>query len=63
MAVQLNNGEEYLVTSVRAQRLVRSSATALVLAQFSLAATFIVLRSGVARVHRMLQQTDVLFGW
>lgn len=60
--VQLNNGEEDHVTSVLVKRLVRSSTRELVLEQFNPPATFTVPRSRVARVHRILPQTDLLFG-
>lgn len=60
--VQLNNGSEDHVTSVLVKRLVRSSGTELVLEQFNPPATFTVPRSRVARVHRILPQTDLLFG-
>lgn len=60
--VQLNNGEEDRVTSVLVKRLVRTSARELVLEQFNPPATFTVPRARVARVHRILPQTDLLFG-
>ena len=60
--VQLNNGEEDHVTSVLVKRLVRASARELVLEQFNPAAVFTVPRARVARVHRILPQTDLLFG-
>jgi len=60
--VQLNNGEEDHVTSVLVKRLVRASTRELVLEQFNPPATFTVPRSRVARVHRILPQTEMLFG-
>lgn len=60
--VQLNNGQEDHVTSVLVKRLVRSGPRELVLEQFNPPATFTVPRARVARVHRILQQTDLLFG-
>jgi hypothetical protein len=60
--VQLNNGEEDHVTSVLVKRLVRTSARELVLEQFNPPATFTVPKARVARVHRILPQTDLLFG-
>lgn len=60
--VQLNNGEEDHVTSVLVKRLVRASARELVLEQFNPPATFTVPRSRVARFHRILPQTELLFG-
>lgn len=60
--VQLNNGQEDHVTSVLVKRLVRTTPAALVLEQFNPAATFTVPRARVARVHRILQQTEMLFG-
>lgn len=60
--VQLNNGEEDHVTSVLVKRLVRASSRELVLEQFNPPATFTVPRGRVARAHRILPQTDLLFG-
>jgi phage repressor protein C with HTH and peptisase S24 domain len=60
--VQLNNGSEDHVTSVLVKRLVRTGPRELVLEQFNPPATFTVPRVRVARVHRILQQTDLLFG-
>lgn len=60
--VQLNNGEEDHVTSVLVKRLVRSNGLELVLEQFNPPAIFAVPKARVARVHRILPQTDLLFG-
>jgi hypothetical protein len=60
--VQLNNGSEDHVTSVLVKRLVRANMRELVLEQFNPAITFTVPRSRVARIHRILPQTDLLFG-
>lgn len=60
--VQLNNGSEDHVTSVLVKRLVRATTKELVLEQFNPPATFTVPRKRVARFHRILQQTDLLFG-
>jgi phage repressor protein C with HTH and peptisase S24 domain len=60
--VQLTNGEEDHVTSVLVKRLVRTTLREIVLEQFNPPATFTVPRIRVARVHRILQQTDLLFG-
>lgn len=60
--VQLNNGEEDHVTSVLVKRLVRTGPRELVLEQFNPPAIFTVPRARVARVHRILPQTDLLFG-
>lgn len=60
--VQLNNGIEDHVASVLVKRLVRANARELVLEQFNPAAIFTVPRSRVARFHRILPQTDLLFG-
>lgn len=60
--VQLNSGESDDVVSVLVKRLVRQSSTELVLEQFNPQMIFSVPRSRVARVHRILQQTDLLFG-
>lgn len=61
VVVQLNNGEEDTVVSVLVKRLVRSNARELVLEQFNPPAIFTVPRALVARVHRIMQQTDLLF--
>lgn len=60
--VQLTNGSEDAVTSVLVKRLVRANARELVLEQFNPPATFTVPRGRVKRVHRILPQTDLLFG-
>ena len=60
--VQLTDGTEDHVTSVLVKRLVRQSPRELVLEQFNPPATFTVPKARVARVHRILQQTDLLFG-
>ncbi|MFN3351329.1 MAG: S24 family peptidase [Pseudorhodoplanes sp.] len=57
--VQLTNGEEDHVTSVLVKRLVRATTRELVLEQFNPAAIFTVPRRRVARVHRILPQTDL----
>lgn len=60
--VQLNSGDDDDVVSVLVKRLVRSNARELVLEQFNPPAIFTVPRTRVARVHRIMQQTDLLFG-
>ncbi|MEQ5789055.1 S24 family peptidase [Erythrobacter sp. NFXS35] len=60
--VQINSGEDDHVTSVLVKRLVRANTRELVLEQFNPAATFSVPRARVVRFHRILQQTDLLFG-
>ncbi|MBX7459529.1 S24 family peptidase [Qipengyuania huizhouensis] len=60
--VQLNAGDSDEVVSVLVKRLVRQNARELVLEQFNPALTFTVPKSRIARVHRILQQTDLLFG-
>lgn len=60
--VQLTNGADDLVASVLVKRLVRQNSRELVLEQFNPAAIFTVPRARVARVHRILPQTDLLFG-
>lgn len=60
--VQLNDGASEEVTSVLAKRLVRQSAKSIRLEQFNPAVVFEVPRARVSRVHRILQQTDMLFG-
>lgn len=60
--VQLNNGEEDHVTSVLVKRLLRANPRELVLQQFNPAATFTIPRARVARFHRIVPQTELLFG-
>ena len=60
--VQLNTGESDDVVSVLVKRLVRQNAQELVLEQFNPPLVFSVKKSRVQRVHRILQQTDLLFG-
>lgn len=60
--VQLNNGEEDHVTSVLVKKLVRATMRELVLEQFNPPAVFTVPRNRVARFHRILPQTELLFG-
>lgn len=60
--VQLNGGDSDDVVSVLAKRLVRQNASEIVLEQFNPAVTFSVPKHKVTRVHRILQQTELLFG-
>ena len=60
--VQLNAGNCDDVVSVLVKRMVRQNARELVLEQFNPPLTFKVPKSRVQRVHRILQQTDLLFG-
>lgn len=60
--VQLNGGESDDVTTVLVKRLVRQNASELVLEQFNPPLVFKVPKSRVSRIHRILQQTDLLFG-
>lgn len=60
--VQLNGGESDEVVSVLVKRLVRQTTKDFVLEQFNPPLTFTVAKDRVARVHRILQQTDLLFG-
>lgn len=60
--VQLTNGEEEHVHTVLVKRLVRQNATEVVLEQFNPPAIFTVPKTRVARIHRILPQTDLLFG-
>ncbi len=62
VVVQLTDGEDDAVVSVLVKRLVRSTTRELVLQQFNPPATFTVPRARVARVHRIMQPTDVLLG-
>ncbi len=60
--VQLTDGEEEIVQSVLVKRLVRQNAREVVLEQFNPPAVFTVPKTRVARIHRILPQTDLLFG-
>ena len=60
--VQLNGGDSDDVVSVLVKRLVRQTAKDVVLEQFNPALTFTVPKQRIARIHRILQQTDLLFG-
>jgi len=60
--VQLTNGSSDDVVSVLVKRLVRASASELVLEQFNPPLVFAVPRARIARYHRILPQTDLLFG-
>lgn len=60
--VQLTNGADDEVVSVLVKRLVRASSRELVLEQFNPPATFTVPRRRVARLHRILRETDLLLG-
>lgn len=60
--IQLNAGDSDEVVSVLVKRLVRQNARELVLEQFNPPLTFVVKKDRVQRVHRILQQTDLLFG-
>lgn len=59
--VQLTDGEEDVVVSAIVKRLVRSNIREIVLEQFNPPAIFSVPRTRVKHVHRILQQTDLLF--
>jgi phage repressor protein C with HTH and peptisase S24 domain len=50
------------VATVLVKRLVRATTRELVLEQLNPAITFTVPRNRVARVHRILPQTDLLIG-
>lgn len=60
--VQLNNGSEDDVCSVLVKRLVSANSKAVTLHQFNPDVTFKVERTRVARLHRIMPQTDLLFG-
>ncbi|MEM9085334.1 MAG: S24 family peptidase [Pseudomonadota bacterium] len=61
--VQLNDAaSETDVSSVLAKRLVRKTAKAVTLEQFNPAMAFDVPVNRVVRVHRIMPQTDLLFG-
>lgn len=60
--VQLNNGEDDDVVSVLVKRLVHQNSQRVVLEQFNPARQFEVPRDRIARIHRILPQTDLLLG-
>ena len=60
--VQLNGGDSDDVVSVLVKRLVRQTAKDVLLEQFNPALTFTIPKQRIARIHRILQQTDLLFG-
>lgn len=60
--VQLNNGEEDDVISVLVKRLVSANSREVSLHQFNPDITFKVPRKRIARLHRIMPQTDLLFG-
>lgn len=60
--VQLTNGEDADVVTVLVKRLVRQTAAEVELEQFNPPLTFALPKSKVARMHRIMQQTDLLFG-
>lgn len=62
VVVQLNTGKSDEVISVLVKRLVRLTAKELLLEQFNPPLTFALPRNRVARVHRIVPQTDLLFG-
>lgn len=59
--VQLREDGEHEVTSVLAKRLVRQNSKCVVLEQFNPPLTFTLPRSRVARAHRIMRQTDLLY--
>lgn len=60
--VQINNGEEDAVMTVLVKRLVHQNSKRVILEQFNPALRFTVPRIRIARLHRILPQTDLLFG-
>ena len=61
MLVQLNNGEEDHVVSVLVKRLIRQTSAYVELEQFNPATIFKIDKSKVARVHKIMPPTDLLF--
>lgn len=59
--VQLNNGEEDHVVSVLVKRLIRQTSGYVELEQFNPATIFRIDKSKVARVHKIMPPTDLLF--
>ncbi len=59
--VQLNNGEEDHVVSVLVKRLIRQTSAYVELEQFNPATIFRIDKSKVARVHKIMPPTDLLF--
>ncbi|MBB3034027.1 SOS-response transcriptional repressor LexA [Erythrobacter lutimaris] len=60
--VQLNSGDSDEVVSVLVKKLVRRNAQEIVLEQYNPALTFTLPLSKVQRVHRIMPQTELLFG-
>lgn len=60
--VQLNTGDSDEVVSVLVKKLVRRTAKELVLEQYNPALTFTLPIAQVQRVHRIMPQTELLFG-
>jgi transcriptional regulator with XRE-family HTH domain len=59
--IQLTSGENDEVTSVLVKRLVRQTAKEYVLEQFNPPLVFTLAKAKVARIHRIMRQTDFLF--
>lgn len=59
--VQLNNGEEDHVVSVLVKRLIRQTSAYVELEQFNPATIFKISKNKVARVHKIMPPTDLLF--
>lgn len=60
--VQLCDGESDEVTSVLVKRLVRANAREIELEQFNPPMRFVITRDQVARLHRIVPSTELLFG-
>lgn len=60
--VQLNNGDTDEVTSVLVKKLVRRTAKEVVLEQYNPPITFSLPAAQVQRLHRIMPQTELLFG-
>jgi len=60
--VQLNTGDSDDVVSVLAKKFIRRTATEIVLEQYNPPLTFSVPAARVQRIHRIMPQTELLFG-
>ena len=60
--VQLNTGDSDDVISVLVKKLVRRTSQEIVLEQYNPAITFAVPSARVQRIHRIMPQTELLFG-
>ncbi|GAA3794748.1 hypothetical protein GCM10022600_15200 [Qipengyuania pelagi] len=62
VVVQINTGDSDEVATVLVKRLIAMNAREITLEQFNPALTFTLERTRIARIHRILPQTELLFG-